>query len=121
MQADGSNFDEKYENFSKEMQEKIEAKIEGFFIKKFNEDPLYKTLFHNILNYLDNKDLQIPEIYSDKNHTYIENDYLKSVNNLSKKGFLNYYYTIFKTYQREQIFLSQMLEDVMSENNPSSK
>ena len=93
MQADGSNFDEKYENFSKEMQEKIEAKIEGFFIKKFNEDPLYKILFHNILNYLDIKDMQIPkniEIYSDKNYTYIENDYLKSVNNLSKKVFLNY-------------------------------
>ena len=93
MQTDGSNFDEKYENFSKEMQEKIEAKIEGFFIKKFNEDPLYKILFHNILNYLDIKDMQIPkniEIYSDKNYTYIENDYLKSVNNLSKKVFLNY-------------------------------
>ena len=92
MQADGSNFDEKYENFSKNMQEKIEDKIEVFFTKKFNEDSIFKRLFHKILNYLDNKDLQIPkniEIYSDKNYTYIENDYLKSVNNLSKKVFLN--------------------------------
>lgn len=73
---------------------------------------------------MDSDTLDIPEkisIYADKNYTYVENKKLKSVNLLSKKVFMEYYFQKNSFHIETEKILEIMMQDVICESNPALK